>query len=165
MEKGRKAKITSLVLSAVMVVLYCIDFNPRNVGLYSGCPLYSHLTYQFFHGSFAHLIVNIYCLLSYTFKNDVKTSLLVVSYIASIFIPATSDIPVIGFSSMCYFILGHHAVFAVNKKIYAFYCLLYISAGFIVPNIAVWTHAISFAYGLIYALANKPIYGRNRQDN
>ena len=67
---------------------------------------YCRLTYSFFHANALHLILNIWCFLSCVFLADVSFGKLLAAYIIACTAPVFSPVPTIGFSGVCFALLG-----------------------------------------------------------
>lgn len=129
MLRRKKTKVAALLLSLVMLVLLFTDVSPYDVGLYvhTGTPYCSHLacqpylshfTYHFFHANALHLILNIWCFLSCVFLADASAGKLFAAYIIACTAPALSAVPTIGFSGVCFALLGFIQWQSRNKLSY-----------------------------------------------
>lgn len=129
MLRRKKTKVAALFLSLVMLVLLFTDVSPYDVGLYvhTGTPYCSHLAYQpylshftyhFFHANALHLTLNIWCFLSCVFLADVSAGKLFAAYIIACTAPALSAVPTIGFSGVCFAMLGFIQWQSRNKLSY-----------------------------------------------
>lgn len=129
MLRRKKTKVAALLLSLAMLVLLFTDVSPYDVGLYvhTGTPYcfhlayqpyLSHFTYHFFHANALHLILNIWCFLSCVFLADASAGKLFAAYIIACTAPALSAVPTIGFSGVCFAMLGFIQWQSRNKLSY-----------------------------------------------
>ena len=129
MLRRKKTKVAALLLSLVMLILLFTDVSPYDVGIYAhACasqyshlayqPYLSHFTYHFFHANALHLILNIWCFLSCVFLADASAGKLFAAYIIACTAPALSAVPTIGFSGVCFAMLGFIQWQSRNKLSY-----------------------------------------------
>lgn len=105
-------------------------------------PWWTHFTYMLGHASWMH-----YCLngIGWTLMRPILTpARTMVAYLLAAAIPATST-PVLGWSVIIYYYLGLClATMRTGDKIRI---VLLVSAGFFIPWIAAWHHAVMLAAG------------------
>ena len=129
MLRRKKTKVAALLLSLAMFILLFTDVSPYDVGIYAhACasqyshwayqPYLSHFTYSFFHANALHLILNIWCFLSCVFLADVSCGKLLAAYLIACTAPALSTVPTIGFSGVCFALLGFIMWQSRNKLSY-----------------------------------------------
>lgn len=129
MLRRKKTKIAALLLSLAMAALMFADVQPQDVGIYAHTftpycshwayqPYLSHFTYSFFHANALHLILNIWCFLSCVFLADVSCGKLLAAYLIACTAPALSTVPTIGFSGVCFALLGFIMWQSRNKLSY-----------------------------------------------
>jgi membrane associated rhomboid family serine protease len=129
MLRRKKTKIAALLLSLAMAALMFADVQPQDVGIYAHTftpycshwayqPYLSHFTYSFFHANALHLILNIWCFLSCVFLADVSCDKLLAAYLIACTAPALSAVPTIGFSGVCFALLGFIMWQSRNKLSY-----------------------------------------------
>lgn len=147
MLRRKKTKIAALLLSLAMFILLFTDISPYDVGIYSYCLPHSHLTYQaywahftyhFFHANALHLFLNLWCFLSCVFLADISVRRLFAAYIIACTAPALSPVPTVGFSGVCFALLGLIMWQSKNKLEYNAYVLL----GIVLPLVVV-PHAVN----------------------
>lgn len=129
MLRRKKTKVAALLLSLAMAALMFSDIQPQDVGIYAHTftpycshlayqPYLSHFTYSFFHANALHLILNIWCFLSCVFLADVSCGKLLAAYLIACTAPALSAVPTIGFSGVCFALLGFIMWQSRNKLSY-----------------------------------------------
>ena len=153
-------KTLALIL-AVAILAVSVTVHPQwiEIGISKNCNLQSRLIYPFFHASFIHAFVNVWCLLGIVFLYDISFWRLLTAYIVAIFVPETllSDIPTVGLSCVCYTLLGS-LIFEVKRKLYfQFSMAVYIAVGFLFPAINASIHVYGYLAGLLVGLLNAPI--------
>lgn len=118
MVRQKEAKNAAL-LTAVVILLMSFTYVPdwSAVGVAEGCPLAARLVYSFFHASPVHAVVNAWCLLCIVFLYDVSIWRLLTAYIVAVAVPGflLSEVPTVGLSCVCYFLLGS-LIFEVKRK-------------------------------------------------
>lgn len=160
MVRQKEAKNAAL-LTAVVIILMSFTYVPdwSVVGVAGGCPLAARLVYSFFHASPVHAVVNAWCLLCIVFIYDVSIWRLLTAYIVAVVVPGflLSDMPTVGLSCVCYFLLGS-LIFEVKRKIYFMSCMaLYIAVGFLFPSVNAVIHVYGYLAGLLVGLLNAPV--------
>lgn len=129
MLRRKKTKVAALLLSLAMFILLFTDVSPYDVGIYAhACasqyshlayqPYLSHFTYSFFHANALHLILNVWCFLSCVFLADISAGKLLAAYIIACTAPVFSPVPTIGFSGVCFALLGFIQWQSRNKLSY-----------------------------------------------
>lgn len=167
MVREKNAKIATLALSAVVFIIYLLDVDASNVGLYAGAPWHHRLLYHFAHASFLHALMNIWCLLCVVFKFDVSLWTLLTAFAVATLFPIDTlhsifpnncfSIPTIGLSGVCYALMGYIAFMVQRKVYYHSWLAFYIAIGFIIPNVNGWIHLYCYIVGLAVGYLNKPI--------
>ena len=115
--------------------------------------------YPFFHASFLHAAVNVWCLLSIVFIHDVSLWRLLAAYVAAVLVPGflLSDVPTVGLSCVCYFLLGS-LLFEVERKMWFLFCMaIYIAVGFLLPSVNALVHLYGYLAGLMVGMLNAPL--------
>lgn len=105
-----------------------------------GCPgwCYHRLTYHFFHANALHLFLNLWCFLSCVFLADISAGKLFAAYLIACTAPALSPVPTVGFSGVCFALLGFIMWQSSNKLRYNAYIL----ASIVLP-LAFLPHAVN----------------------
>ena len=68
-----------------------------------------------------------------------------------------SEVPTVGLSCVCYFLLGT-LIFEVKRKLYfLFSTALYIAVGFLFPSVNALIHLYGYLAGLLVGLLNAPL--------
>ena len=158
--KNAEAKNVSL-LTAVVILLMSFIYIPdwSAVGVAQGCPLAARLVYSFFHASLVHAVVNVWCFICILFLYDVSIWRLLTAYIVAVVVPPflLSEVPTVGLSCVCYFLLGS-LIFQVRRKLrFISCCLLYIAVGFLFPSVNSLIHLYGYLAGLLVGLLNAPV--------
>lgn len=160
MEKRKNEKVASIVVSlSVIAITMFYTRDLQSVGIYSGSPFYTRLTYSFFHANILHAMLNAWCLLSIVFIYDINMIRLSLSYMSAISIPSSllGNVPTVGLSGIVFFLFASIS-FEVNRKVYyQAWMIFYLVLGFIFPNSNGIIHLYCYIMGLSYALLNKPI--------
>ncbi|WP_304423465.1 rhomboid family intramembrane serine protease [uncultured Duncaniella sp.] len=160
MVRQKEAKNAAL-LTAVVIILMSFTYVPdwSAVGVAVGCPSAARLVYSFFHASPLHAAVNAWCLICVVFLYDVSIWRLLTAYIVAVVVPGflLSDVPTVGLSCVCYFLLGS-LIFEVKRKLYFMSCMaLYIAVGFLFPSVNAVIHVYGYLAGLLVGLLNAPL--------
>lgn len=168
MVRQKEAKNAAL-LTAVVIILMSFTYVPHwsrsilpplsEVGVAVGSPVYPRLLYSFFHASPIHAVVNAWCLLCIVFLYDVSIWRMLTAYIVAVAVPGflLSDLPTVGLSCICYFLLGS-LIFEVKRKLYFMFCMaLYIAVGFLFPSVNAVIHVYGYLAGLLVGLLNAPL--------
>lgn len=168
MAQEKTAKITSLVISAVVVIVYILAETISNIGMYSGAPCINRVLYHFVHASFLHAALNAWCLLSVVFLYDVSAKTLIVAFVIASFFPVNTlsevlpnseclYMPTVGLSGVCYALMGYIAFMVKRKLYYHTWLSIYIGVGFLFPNVNGWLHLYCYIVGLIVGYLNVPL--------
>ncbi len=160
MVRQKEAKNAAL-LTAAVILLVSLTYVPDwpAVGVAEGCPLTARFVYPFFHASLLHAVVNAWCLICIVFLYDVSIWRLLTAYIVAVAVPGflLSDVPTVGLSCVCYFLLGS-LIFEVRRKLYFMFCMaLYIAVGFLFPSVNALIHLYGYLAGLVVGLLNAPL--------
>jgi len=158
-------KTTGLLIAffiLILAMIYVPDWE--SVGVSYGCGILQRFSYSFFHASFIHAVINIWCFLSILFLYEVTRWQIVIAYIIAVIAPgfALTSVPTVGLSAVCYAMFGLIA-FQVKRKLYYNVCMaLYIALGFFFPLVNGWLHLYSYVAGLFVGFLNMPIQCRKR---
>lgn len=158
--KNAEAKNASL-LTAVVILIMSFIYIPdwSMIGVAEDCPLAARFVYSFFHASPLHAFVNAWCLICIVFLYDVSIWRLLTAYIVAVVVPGCllSEVPTVGLSCVCYFLLGS-LIFEVKRKLYFVSCTaLYIAVGFLFPSVNAVIHLYGYLAGLVVGLLNAPL--------
>lgn len=157
MLRRKKTKIATLIFVILIMMLNFSSIKAMSVGLYIGCPEYCHFTWPFFHASWIHLLINVWCLLGIVFIYDVSIEHILIAYSSSIFAPNLTSIPIIGISGICLFLMGY-IMWQVKRKIYFnCYVVAFIGIGFIFNRsfIHIYSYIIGISYGYLWKVFKK----------
>ena len=160
MVRRENEKVAAL---AVAIVVLLLSFAPTEMRLALGVSkdsvLLTRLTYSFFHASFVHALINVWCFLSVVFLYKPKFNMLLLAFAITMAAPdfVLSDTPTVGLSAVCYAMLGCMS-FSVSRIGYYQFCMAaYIGIGFLLPGINAWIHLYAYIAGMIVSLLNMPI--------
>ena len=168
MVRQKEAKNTALVTAVVIMLMsftYLFDWSRGilpplpEVGVAVGSSVSARFLYSFFHASPVHAVVNAWCLLCIVFLYDVSVWRLLTAYIVAVAVPGflLSEVPTVGLSCVCYFLLGS-LIFEVKRKLYFLSCMaLYIAVGFLFPSVNALIHLYGYLAGLVVGLLNAPM--------
>lgn len=134
------------------------------VSLNSESSLLARCTYPLFHASFLHALLNVWCFLSAVFLYEVSWGHIGIGYLIAILAPpfVVSDIPTVGFSAVCFALMGL-LLFKVRRRVYYLLCLApYLIMGFIIPWVNGSVHLYSFVAGAFVSLLNAPLICRRK---
>ncbi len=167
MVQGKASKNTTLILSAVVLLLCLVDVTYNEVGLFDGASWINRAIFPLFHGSIYHALLNVWCLLSIVFYYNIPIGQFICAYIVSVTIPIDflsniipslpTDTPIVGLSGVCYTLLGKCSWRSTHKVYYNIFITINLILGFIIPNICGWLHLYCYAAGLLIGALNKPI--------
>ncbi len=157
----RKNEKTAGLLIVAFVLLFALVHQPdwSSVGISIGCHAVQRFAYPFFHASFIHAMLNVWCFVSILFVHDIAWWRLATAYLIAVATPdfALSTTPTVGLSAVCFALLGSIA-FQTRRKLYYNGCMaLYIALGFLFPHLNAWLHLYSYVAGLIVGLLDIPI--------
>lgn len=161
MVRGKEAQISTLIYVAVAIVMLIVGIPNESVGIEKGCDWYCHFTYQFFHASALHLLVNCWALLCLVFYYEVNMKMLAVSYLISASVPVSlfpisEGIVTVGVSGVVFVLMGLIS-FRVRRKIYyQAWILGFIILSFFFSSCNSWLHLYCYSLGVaLSALKNK----------
>ena len=174
MLRRKKTKVAALLLSLAMFILLFTDVSPYDVGIYSYSqphshlayqPYWAHLAYHFFHANVLHLFLNLWCFLSCVFLADMSAGKLFAAYLIACTAPALSPVPTVGFSGVCFALLGFVMWQSGNKLEYNAYVLL----GIVLPLVVV-PHALNnllhlYCYAVAVILGALTRFSRHSQSS
>lgn len=113
---SRRSRTIALILSFLVLLIAVIQalvgFNDadhlRAVALYAHCPVLNRFTYTFFHASFIHALLNVWCMTSIVFFYNIHTRHLLLAYAIALSYPATlfGCSLTVGLSSVCFALMG-----------------------------------------------------------
>ena len=181
MLRRKKTKIAALLLSLAMIILLFTDISPYDVGIYKergtlpfrvlsltpSNSFYSinSFTYHFFHANALHIFLNLWCFLSCVFLADMSAGKLFAAYLIACTAPALSPVPTIGFSGVCFALLGFVLWKSRNKLEYNAYVLL----GVVLPLVVVphalnnllhlYCYAVAVILGALQRLRRLTVFG------
>lgn len=162
------SRATSLAIAAIVFTIYCVvDIPLESVGIIQGASPWQRLAYPFFHASFLHVFMNVWCMLSVVFVYPITIWSLLIAFLISASFPVDTlhaispifgfSVATVGLSGVCFALMGRIS-FMVRRKLYyqswlAFYLLL----GFLMPNVNGYLHLYCYMMGVFVGFLNKPI--------
>ena len=176
MLRRKKTKIAALLLSLAMIILLFTDISPYDVGIYKergtlpfrvlsltpSNSFYSinSFTYHFFHANALHIFLNLWCFLSCVFLADMSAGKLFAAYLIACTAPAVSPMPTVGFSGVCFALLGLIMWQSGNKLEYNACVLLGIVLPFVIVPHAVNNLLHLYCYAVAVMAAHpRPLRG------
>lgn len=134
---------------------------PQQCILQPDCGITGRLCYHMFHANVFHAICNIWCLLALAFYYDIEDWELVLAFIIAATVPSwflsplpslLSPVKAIGFSGVCFALMGivYHKV--ARKRYYLSWIIPIVAVGFIIPGMAAMLHCYCFIVGITAAL-------------
>jgi membrane associated rhomboid family serine protease len=161
-----QTKTATLVLSLALLIL--AFFNaPQQCVLQPGCGITGHLCYHFFHANFFHALCNVWCLLALAFYYDIEDWELLLAWLIAASVPSwalsplpspLSPVKVIGFSGICFALMGIVFYKVARKSYYLSWIIPMVAVGFLIPGMAAVTHLYCFTLGITLSL----VYSRIR---
>lgn len=155
-----QTKTATLVLSLALLIL--AFFNaPQQCVLQPGCGITGHLCYHFFHANFFHALCNVWCLLALVFYYDIEDWELLLAFIIATTIPSwvlspltspLSPVKAIGFSAVCFALMGIVLYKVARKRYYLAWIILMVAVGFLIPGMAATIHLYCFTLGITVSL-------------
>lgn len=138
------------------------------MGLRAGDGFLHHITYMFAHGSWPHLLVNVYSLLVLAFLCNMEPWQMLVSLAVAFGLPEytlSPAVPVVGLSTWIYCLTG---IVILNSRkwlpLLAINLLVLLASSLLFADrLAVWPHLWCFAMGTIIGLVTAKkfaIYGK-----
>lgn len=153
MVRRKKTKITALVLALALILIYA--FADGYIGWNSSSPSYARWTYQFFHASWLHVLLNSWSFISAVFLFDLSFNRILIAYIISSCMPSP-ELPTIGFSGVCFALFGMASFLSSRKIEFNFWILIYILVGCFF-NANVLLHLYCYLAGLLVGWLNSPV--------
>lgn len=162
------SRITTLAIAAtIMLICLFMDVAPEKVGIMQSASLCNRLTYSFFHASFLHAFMNVWCLLSVVFIYPISFWSLLLAFGIAISFPIDTlcnispifafVMPTVGLSGVCFALMGRISFMVSRKWYYQSWLAFYILLGFIFPNTNGWLHLYCYLMGVLVGFLNKPI--------
>ena len=155
------SRASSLALAAIVMFIYAfIDISPEDVGIMQGVTFCNRLTYSFFHASFLHAFMNVWCLLSVVFMYPISIWSLLLAFGVAASVPVDTfafTIPTIGLSGVCFALMGRISFMVRRKWYYQAWLWFYIFLGFLFPNTNGWLHLYCYLMGVLIGFLNKPL--------
>lgn len=155
------SRAAALTLAAIVMFIYVfIDIAPEDVGIMQGVTFSNRLTYSFFHASFLHALINVWCLLSVVFMYPISIWSLLMAFAVAISFPidvVSVTMPTIGLSGVCFALMGRISFMVRRKWYYQAWLWFYILLGFLFPNTNGWLHLYCYLMGALIGFFNKPL--------
>ncbi len=129
------------------------------VGLSDDSPMINRLYYSFFHASFIHLVLNLWCLTSIVFLHGVSQIHYMLALVIAMMVPecVLTNIPTVGLSVFLYGLLGI-ITFEMQRKVLFILCMLaYVAVGFLIPHVNALIHLYAYGAGVIVSFLITPI--------
>lgn len=148
MVRAKETKTTSLILTAVVMVLSVAMPGGCGIGLTAGGSVVGRLLYPFMHVNILHAGMNCWCLLSVVFLYDLPLWTLLASYLVAVCVPAEL-VPglTMGMSGICFCLLGMSSWLVQRKLYYNAMAVAFMGMGFLFPNCAAWIHVYCYVLG------------------
>lgn len=159
MVRRKNAKTTALILTILLPLIHLLPIDPHCIGLYEGSPAFAGFSYQFFHASWPHLLINVWCLLSLVFTYDLSMWNLFWAYLISAaisIVPIHCAVPTIGLSGFCFALIGIAGFSVRNKLLYHTWTIATILIGLLFSGVNAPLHLFCYLAGLFVGWLNKP---------
>ena len=162
MENNKKAAV--LIIALAVIVLQIVVTDVSGYGLSVTSPLWTRLIYSFFHGSWFHLLLNVYVLLTLGFKLDLRMREIFISYILACAAPSfcIGTLPTVGLSGMIYAIFGMRTMRNSNPGSMILNIVLITAVSMFLSHIAWRLHAYCYSCGLLISLLTTPLQWRKK---
>ncbi len=148
MVQGKNEKRFALIASLLMGVIKALPIAP--ITLHADCLMHERLLYPFFHVTWLHLIVNLWCFLSLVFIYGVRWRHLALAYIIAVTFPtALCPLPTMGLSGVCFALMGLWACKVERKGYYQTYIWSFIGLSGIFGGVNMTLHAECFLVGSV----------------
>lgn len=119
MLREKETKILALILSVLMLILFFAVTDKAQYGLsVERHGIANRLCYPFLHANLLHLGLNLWCFLSCVFLLNATMRHMILAFFSAMTMPATSVLPTIGLSGVCYSLLGMLMWYVPNKRTY-----------------------------------------------
>lgn len=148
MVREKRSKILTLAVIALCVALHLSGIPAGVAGMSDCSPFINRFLYHFFHASWLHLAINIWCIFSIVFMVDISTAVMLACYVlASLYPPILlPDMPIVGLSGLCFALMGY---LATRMTIWSnLYLLAFIVLGFFLFGVASGLHLWSYLCGI-----------------
>lgn len=157
MDTTKYAKIATLVIAPLLIILSLFDINLHSVGVATGDSIGHYVTYHFFHANIFHALVNSWCLLGIAFYQELTIRRLLIAFLFATLLPSctVSETPTVGLSAVCFTLLGMSTFQVSNVRKYVGYMAFYIIVGILLPMVNGWVHLYGFAIGSLYSYVVK----------
>lgn len=157
MQKESIGKVIGLVLVVIMFFTVLTKPDLSEVAISKDAHFHVRFLYHFFHVSLLHFFLNAWCFLSLLFYFRIRLTDLAVAYIIASLTPVIGDIPTVGFSGVCYALMGILSL-RVDKKVrFVLLTFVLIFIGTVSPLVNGKIHLWSYLAGMFYALLTEPI--------
>lgn len=157
MQKESIGKIVGLILVVIMFLMVFIKPDMSEVAISKDAHFYVRFIFHFFHVSILHFFLNAWCFLSLLFYFRLGFDKLILAYIIASFSPIVWDMPTIGFSAVCYALMGIVSLSVPKKTRFIFWICSSIAVGAIFPAVNWKIHMWAYSVGLFYAFLTEPI--------
>lgn len=162
------SRATSLALAATIILINLLsNIDSEAVGIMQGATFCNRLTYSFFHASFLHAFMNVWCLLSIVFIYPISIWALLIAFGIAASFPVDTlcslspifsfTIPTIGLSGVCFALMGRISFMVRRKWYYQGWLAFYLALGFLFPNTNGWLHLYCYLMGMLVGFLNKPL--------
>lgn len=142
-----------LIFSHLIGSPYAAEF-----GIYDGCPLANHFFYIFFHAGWLHLLCNCMFILEMGFfAHSLNWKCWFSAISIAWFMPALSNIPVVGFSGVLYALSGYALCFSHRKKRQLAVLAALVLFQYLCGGCAILLHLMCFFTAVIIGLFCLPI--------
>lgn len=157
---AHQTKTAALVLSLALLILSVFD-APAACILHPGCSITARLCYHFFHANVFHAICNIWCFLALAFYYDIEDWELLLAFLIATTIPSwvlspltspLSPVKAIGFSAVCFALMGIVLYKVARKRYYLAWIIPMVAVGFLIPGMAATIHLYCFTLGITVSL-------------
>lgn len=163
MVQNESRKALSLIF-AVLILILSLVYIPdwQAVGIFRGASLMQRLSFSFFHASFLHALLNVWCFLSIVYLTRLSWPSFAVAFVIAVCAPSfllPSEVPVVGLSLVCFALLGRvGATLRRPRQIFTYHgsAVFYLGAGFFFPSAAGLLHLYAYVAGLLAGLFVAP---------
>lgn len=152
---AHQTKTAALLLSVALLVM---SFFNAPVALAPHCSISARMAYHFFHANFFHALCNVWCMLAIAFYYDIDDWELFLAWIIAATIPSLFiTAPTIGFSGICFALMGIVFYKVARKRLYLSWIIPIVAIGYFIPGMAATIHAYCFIVGIATSIVYSSI--------
>jgi len=153
-------KSLSLTLTLILTLSYLLPTHQQaiDLSLTSTSPCWTRITYMFIHANPAHLIINLFSLLSLVFLANARLTQFLLSALISTTIPAAiiADTPTCGISALNFALTGIIVMHSPRWPRFMIINIIFIIPTYFMPHIASSIHLYALIAGALITYITTP---------